>query len=156
MPVIREEDDSPGRRPQHKLKFRRLPGRFAVCQLPADAPVPDWATSGAFVSITRSEDELSIVCPGDNVPAGPAGNVKAEHGWMCFKLEGPFPFAQTGVLASFIDPLAEQGVPIFAISTYDTDYVLVQESYAAIALATLRGAGHELWSPDDSWRKLIE
>jgi uncharacterized protein len=156
MPVIREEDDSPERRPQHKLKFRRLPGLFAVCQLPADALVPGWAASGRFVSITRSEDELSIVCPGDNVPAGPAGNVKAEHGWMCFKLEGPFPFAQTGVLASFIDPLAEQGVPIFAISTYDTDYVLVQESHAGVALATLRGAGHELWPQGDSRRKVIE
>ena len=152
MPVIRDEDDSPGRRPQHKLKFRRLPGLFEICQLPCDASVPDWATSGPFISITRSEEELSIVCLGDNVPAG----VKAERHWMCFKLEGPFPFAQTGVLASFIDPLAEQGVPIFAISTYDTDYVLVQESYARVTLATLREAGHELWPPDDSWQKLIE
>ncbi len=118
--------------------------------------MPDWVTSGSFVSITRSEDELSIVCPSDNVPFAPAGNVKAERGWMCFKLEGPFPFEQTGVLASFIDPLAAQGVPIFAISTYDTDYVLVQESYAGVTLAALREAGHELWPPDDSWQKLIE
>ena len=152
MPVIREEDDSQERRPRHKLRFRQLPGLYAVCQLPGGAPVPDWAASGHFVSITHSEEEVSIVCPEDNVPPG----VKAEHGWICFKLEGPFPFAQTGVLASFIDPLAEQGVPIFAISTFDTDYVLVQESYAGVTLATLREAGHELWSPDDSWKKLIE
>jgi hypothetical protein len=149
---MREEDSPQENRPRHRLKFRRLPGPFAVCQLPADAPVPEWATSGPFVSVTRSEDELSVVCPDENVPDG----VKAESGWVCFKLEGPFPFAQTGVLASFIDPLTEQGVPIFAISTYNTDYVLVQESYAAVTLATLREAGHELWSPDGSWRRLIE
>jgi uncharacterized protein len=154
--MIRDEDDSHPPRPRHSLKFRWLPGPFAVCQLPADAPLPEWVTSGPFVSITRSEDELSIVCPSENVPFGPAGNVKVEHGWICFKLEGPFPFAQTGVLASFIDPLAERGVPIFAISTYDTDYVLVQESYSGLAQGALRDAGHELWPPDDSWRKLIE
>lgn len=83
-------------------------------------------------------------------------DVKAERGWICFKLEGPFPFLQTGVLTSFIDPLADRRVPVFAVSTYDTDYVLVKQELAGEALAALQQAGHELWPKDESWRKLIE
>lgn len=71
---------------------------------------------------------------------------KCESSWTCFKLDGPFPFAQTGVLASFINPLAQRGVPIFAISTFDTDYVLVKEDHVAAALEALLAAGHELIS----------
>ena len=129
-----------------------MPGPFAVCQLPADAPLPEWAWTGPVVSVTRTADELSIVCPADNVPA----NVKSSHPWICLKLEGPFAFSEVGILASFIGPLAEKGVPIFAISTYDTDYVLVSESYADMTLQALKDAGHELWPRDESWRKLIE
>jgi uncharacterized protein len=91
---------------------------------------------------TRTAEELSIVCPADQAPA----NAKCESSWTCFKLEGPFPFALTGVLASFIDPLAQRGVAIFAVSTFDTDYVLVKEEHLAAALEALRAAGHELIS----------
>ena len=105
-----------------QLKFRRLPATFAVCRLAPDASVPAIATS-LFTSITRTGEEFSIVCPIDNVPE----NAKCESPWICFKLEGPFPFSLTGVLASFLDPLARDGVPIFAVSTFDTDYVLVKE-----------------------------
>jgi hypothetical protein len=68
--------------------------------------------------------------------------VKASGSWVCFKLEGPFAFSETGILASFLDPLAEDGVPIFAISTFDTDYVLVQEEFQAAALRSLQRGGH--------------
>ena len=125
---------------KHTLKFRRITGSFAVCQLPPDAALPDWALGGAVTSVTRTADEFSIVCPSDAVPEG----VKAEKGWICFELGGPFPFSQTGVLESFIDPLAERGVPIFAISTFDTDYVLVKDEFIGAALGALQGAGHEL------------
>jgi hypothetical protein len=64
------------------------------------------------------------------------------------KLEGPFPFSQTGVLLSFIEPLSSNGIPIFAISTYDTDYVLIQEEFAGMALEMLQAAGHELAAPE--------
>jgi len=131
------------------LKFRWITGQFAVCRLPADAPLPEWALSGPFTSVTRTADELSIVCLADNLPPG----ISSEAHWICFKLEGPFAFSQVGILALFIDPLAAAGVPVFAISTYDTDYVLISEDFAAIALDTLRDAGHELWPRDDSWRK---
>jgi uncharacterized protein len=119
-----------------------VPGEFAVCRLPAAAPLPSWPWNGPVVSVTRTADELSIVCFAKNVPA----NVQSTHAWICFKLEGPFPFSEVGVLASFINPLVEKGVPVMAIATYDTDYVLVSEDNAAVALRALRDAGHELLS----------
>ena len=123
---------------RHPLCFSRVPGQFAICRLPGDASVPDWATQGPFFSVTRTGDELSVVCQAENVPS----EIKCEAGWACFKLEGPFPFSQTGVLASFIDPLAESAIPIFAISTYDTDYVLVKEETVEAAVSALQRAGH--------------
>jgi uncharacterized protein len=124
---------------RHKLKFRWLPGLYAIVRLAHDAPVDDWATRGDFTSITRTTEELSIVCPADNLPTA----VHSSHHWICLKLEGPFPFSQTGVLLSFIEPLSRKDIPIFAISTYDTDYVLIQEEFAW-AIEILREAGHEL------------
>jgi hypothetical protein len=109
-------------------------------RLGPDASVPEWATEGEFTSITRTADELSIVCLADNLPP----DVDSQRHWICLKLEGPFPFSQTGVLLSFIEPLSSKGIPIFAISTYDTDYVLIQEEFAGMALDSLQQAGHEL------------
>jgi len=119
-----------------------VPGKFVVCRLPANALLPDWARNGLFNSVTRTEDELSIVCAADSVPE----EHKPKTLWACLKLEGPFSFSEVGILASFIDPLAENGVPIFAVSTYDTDYVLVNEDLAGIALQILQDAGHALLS----------
>ena len=124
---------------RHQLKFRQLPGPYAIVRLAPNAQMPDWATKGDFTSITRTADELSVVCPSDNLPR----DVQSPHRWICLKLEGPFPFELTGVLLSFIEPLSTKGIPIFAISTYDTDYVLIQEEFAW-ALDVLRDAGHEL------------
>lgn len=135
-----------------KLKYRWIQGSFAVCQLPPTAPVPDWASNGPLLSITRTAEELSIVCPEEGVP----DNIKAEKQWQCFMLEGPFPFSQTGVLLSFIQPLSQSGVPIFAISTFNTDYVLIQAEFVGMAVEALRGAGHEISNTDESWRKLIK
>jgi len=134
-----------GRAPQrHQLKFRQLPGPYAIVRLAADAPVPDWATKGDFTSITRTADELSVVCPTDNLPP----DVPSPQQWICLKLEGPFPFSLTGVLLSFIEPLSNNGVPIFAVSTYDTDYVLVQQEFSAASLDALRKSGHSLVPQD--------
>lgn len=124
---------------RHQLKFRRLPVAYAIVRLAPDAPVPDWATRGDFTSITRTVDELSIVCPAENLPS----DVHSPHHWICLKLEGPFPLSQTGVLLSFIEPLSKNDVPIFSVSTYDTDHVLILEEFAR-ALDILREAGHEL------------
>jgi uncharacterized protein len=123
-----------------RLKFRQLPEIFAVCQLPAYAPIPEWASRGEFFSITRTSQELSIVCQEANVPE----KVKAEKDWACLKLEGPFPFAETGVLLSFVAPLSEAGVPIFAVATFNTDFVLVKREFLSRALHVLKQAGHQL------------
>ncbi len=122
-----------------RLKFRQLADTFAVCRLPPDAPVPQYAAA-EFISITRTAEELSIVCPFDQAPA----SANCESPWTCFKLEGPFPFSLTGILASFLDPLAEDGIPIFAVSTFDTDYILVKKDHATAAVETLIKAGHTL------------
>jgi uncharacterized protein len=126
----------------HQLKFRQLTRPYAIVKLSTNASVPAWATHGDFTSITRTPDELSIVCPADNLPS----DINSPNRWICLKLEGPFPFELTGVLLSFIQPLSSNNVPIFAISTYDTDYVLIQEEFAGHALNALQQAGHELIS----------
>jgi uncharacterized protein len=123
---------------RHRLKFRLLTGHYAIVRMAPDALVPDWATKGDFSSVTRTADELSIVCPAHSLPP----EVHSSRRWICLKLEGPFPFSQTGVLLSFLEPLSTRDVPIFAISTYDTDYVLIQEAFAW-AIDALLEAGHE-------------
>ncbi len=126
--------------PTHQLKFRQIPGTYAIVRLAPDAPVPDWATKGAFSSITRTPDELSVVCPIENLPA----NVLSSHRWICLKLEGPFPFSLTGILLSFIEPISASGIPVFSISTFDTDYVLIQEEHEGTTLDLLQAVGHRL------------
>ena len=125
------------------LKFSRLPGSFAICRLPANADVPNWAVRGPFFSVTATSDELSIVCPGAQVPA----EIPHENGWACFKLEGPFPFSATGILASFVQPLSDRAIPLFAVSTFDTDYVLVKQDWVEKAVEALQDAGHEEIQP---------
>ncbi|MBL0161290.1 MAG: ACT domain-containing protein [Bryobacterales bacterium] len=119
------------------LAFRVCDGRWAVCRLAPDAEIPSWLGTG-FVSITRTPHELSIVCPEQGVPA----EVQAERAWACLQLQGPFAFTLTGVLASFLAPLAAARVPIFALSTYDTDWVLIPGSRLDDALSALAAAGH--------------
>jgi hypothetical protein len=114
-------------------RFRVHEGRWAVSKLAADAAVPGWAWAGGFASITRTPAELSVVCRQEHVPEG----VQAEKDWACLELEGPMPFEMTGVLHGFLAPLAEAGVPIFAISTYDTDWVLVPGARLEAALESL-------------------
>ena len=120
------------------LTLIALPDTLAVCKLDVTAPIPVWADGDGFVSITRTEDELSIVCADARVPS----DVKAEHGWRAFKLEGPFDFALVGVLKQVLDPLAEANVGIFAISTYDTDHVLVKALQFEQAVTALTRFGH--------------
>jgi uncharacterized protein len=119
--------------------LRLLPGRYAACRLAADADVPTWA-SGSFCSVTRTPDELSVVCAEDLIAEG----TKCEGGLRVFQVVGPLEFSLTGVLSSIAGPLAAAGVSIFAIATFDTDYVLVKEENLAKAEDSLRAAGHRL------------
>ena len=125
------------------MRLRVLPGRFAVCRLDASAALPSWfsLTDGAVAAVVRrGGDELSLVCASGAPPA----DVVAERDWMALEIAGPMEFTLTGVLASVASPLAEAGVPIFALATYDTDVVLVPGARAEDAVRALRDGGHEV------------
>jgi hypothetical protein len=128
------------------VNLRRLADRFAICRLAPADPVPPWATGPGFVSITRTRSELSLVVSDRRVPAG----VRSEGGWRALEVEGPIPFSATGVLASLVSPLAAEAVSTFAISTFDTDYLLVREGDLPRATAALEAAGHRVASGPDA------
>jgi hypothetical protein len=119
------------------LTLTILPGCYAVCRLPADAPFPLWS-AGDFVSISRTADELSVVCAEDAVPA----EVRCERGWRCLRVAGTIDFGVVGVLASLTAPLAGARVSVFAVSTFDTDYLLVKEADFDRACEALERQGH--------------
>jgi uncharacterized protein len=121
---------------KHSLSV--LDRRFAICRLEPGARVPDWAGAGDVWSVTRTPDELSVVCEAEGVPEA----VECERDWRCLKVDGPLDFSLVGVLASIASALASARVSLFAISTFDTDYVLVRDSDLDAAIRTLRSAGH--------------
>ena len=124
----------------------RVPGltvlgeRLSICRLDASEEVPVWAAGSSFFSVTRTRDELSVVCPEEVVPE----SISRERGWRAFRLEGTFDLSMVGVLASVASPLAEAGASIFVVSTFDTDYVLVREEQLDLAVDTLRASGHRV------------
>lgn len=133
--------------PSGSLTLAVLDGELAVVRLAADAAVPDWLPTTGFTTVSRTADELSVLCAADAVPdLGPS--VPVERGWAVLKLEGPFAFTLTGILAAILVPLAEAGIGIFAVSTFDTDYVLVKQEQLDGAVAVLRAAGHTVHGSD--------
>ena len=120
------------------LTLRVQPGVYAVCRLAPDAAVPAWAQGPGFSSVTRTADELSVVCPESAVPAG----VRAERAWTLLQVAGPFPFTAVGILASVAQPLATAGVSLLALGTFDTDYVLIKRAQLDDARRALTAAGH--------------
>jgi hypothetical protein len=122
----------------HQLTFIVVPDLLAVCRLDQNGKIPAWASSGTLCSITRTADELSIVCQQNHVPDG----IRCERGWRCLRVAGTMDFSMIGVVASLSMPLAEAGVGIFVISTFDTDYLLVKDDDFSKAVAALRAAGH--------------
>lgn len=122
-----------------KLTLALLPESFAICRLDADAPIPEWAKSESFYSLTRTADELSIVCAQTNVPVG----IKCGSDFRCLKIEGKLDFSEIGILASLATTLANTRISILAISTYDTDYILLKEHELKKAIGVLREAGHQ-------------
>ncbi len=122
----------------NQLTLSVLPDMLAICRLAPSTQPPLWALTGPFVALTRTVDELSIVCPQANVP----DDVRCERGWRAFKVAGPLDFALTGTLASLATPLAQAGISIFAVSTFDTDYLLVKSDVLAEAIVVLTDAGH--------------
>jgi hypothetical protein len=111
---------------------------LALCRLDPRAPVPAWAWTGPFVSVTRTADELSLVCAAAAVP--PDATVAAP--WRALRVAGPLDLSEVGVLARLAAPLAAAGVSVFVVATYDTDWLLVRASAVDAAVAALRAAGH--------------
>jgi hypothetical protein len=122
------------------LNLSLLPHTYAVCQFHPDKHIPYWALLGDFVSLTRTQEELSIVCQEDNVPA----DVEAERGWRCVQVQGAFDFSVSGVHVSLAIPLAEADISVLAIATYATDYLLIKEEKVEQALRVLVRAGHHV------------
>jgi transcriptional regulator len=129
--------------PVHRLHLLAVPGSFAVCKLPPGAALPV-APPGAFWSVTRTADELSVVCEEAAAPEG----ANCERGWRCLRVAGAMPFTLVGVLASLTAPIARVGVGVFAVSTFDTDYLLVKSDDFPKAVAALRTAGHAVETPE--------
>ena len=124
-----------------------LAGRYAACMLPSLASIPSWAMSGGdFWSITRTSDELSIICAQVHLPVEDHPDLMVTQDWMLLRIEGPFAFDVTGVLAALSDVLAREGVVLLAVATYQTDYLLVKAEQIDSAIAALKKAGHHVRS----------
>lgn len=120
------------------LTLSILPAPLSICRLPAEAPIPAWALTGDFFSVTRTCAELSLVCPEAGVP----GDIQAENGWRGLKVEGMLDFSLVGILAGLASALAGAGISLFAISTFETDYILIKENRLSDAVEALSAAGY--------------
>ena len=110
---------------KRNLTLSLMPDTYAVCRLAPDSKVPEWAYQGSFYSISKTSDELSIVVDQRFAPAG----IKKAENWKGFKIEGPLDFSITGILAALSKTLADNKIPLFCVSTFDTDYILVESKY---------------------------
>ncbi|MEL4305361.1 ACT domain-containing protein [Methanococcoides sp. LMO-2] len=120
------------------LNLTLLKNKFGVCRLEGDNSIPEWADSNEICSITRTAEELSIVCPEENIPSG----IICEKDWKCLKVEGPLDFSLIGILARISNLLAEEKISIFVISTYNTDYILVREADVKATIEKLSANGY--------------
>lgn len=117
------------------MRLILLPDILAICRLAPDEDLPAWAMqSSSFFAVTRTADELSIVCSDAVVPVG----TRCERPWKALKIVGPLDFSLVGILAPLVTALAQAGISIFAVSTFDTDYILVKEEQAAHAIEVLQ------------------
>jgi uncharacterized protein len=124
----------------HPFPVSILPYKLAICRLDPGAPLPDKLFRLPFWSVTSTEDELSIILPEENIPPGS----RSENHWSCLKVQGPLDFGLTGILASLTSPLADAGIPVFALSTFDTDYLLIKDSDLEEAINVLKNQGHQI------------
>jgi hypothetical protein len=128
--------------PSRLLTLRLLPETFAICRLEPDAAIPAWLPRQGFTAVIRTTDELAIYSPEEPIPQ----DVQAARGWRAFELAGPFDFGETGVIASVAAPLAEAGISISVLATYDTDYLFVHQDALESAAEVLAAAGHHIVS----------
>jgi hypothetical protein len=123
-----------------QLKLSLLKNKYAICSLPKDAPIPEWALAQSLASINRTDKELTIVCKQDIIPS----QYQSDLNWRCFKIDGSFDLNQIGVISSISSPLADAGISIYVISTYDTDYFLIKDDNLEKTISTLSASGHSI------------
>ena len=121
-----------------EINIKLLKEKYAVCQLGATEEIPEWSNKGEFISVTRTRDELSIVCLEKDVPK----EIKKELNWNILKIEGQLDFSLVGILAAISSILAKKAISIFVISTFNTDYILVKEKDTENALNVLIEEGY--------------
>lgn len=131
---------------QRHLTLSLLPGWYSICRMDAATPVPPWATRDTFFSVTRTAEELSVVCETAAVPQG----IQAEHDRRAFAVQGPLDFNAIGILAELSGRLAAATVSLFVVSTYDTDYLFVRDVDVNRSTAALREAGHSVLGDTNS------
>lgn len=118
------------------LVLEALPLALSVLRFKPDTKLSaDFVNAGGFLNICRTQDELSVVCESANLPE--EAPQKIQTGWKAFKVKGTLDFSLTGILSAIAKPLADNEIPIFAVSTFDTDYVLVEEKYFTKAQGVL-------------------
>jgi uncharacterized protein len=123
-----------------KLAMKALSGKYGVCRLSYNEDLPNWYSRSEFFSITKTSEELSIVCSQDSIPQ----NIKCERDWRILKVIGPLDFSLIGILSSISSILAQSGISIFALSTYDTDYILVKEKDFENTVIALSNESYEI------------
>ncbi|AAM06197.1 TPA: ACT domain-containing protein [Methanosarcina acetivorans] len=129
---------------QNKLTLSILKSMFGICRLDSGSEIPTWVYESSFFSITKTPEELSLVCPESSIPVNIPEKVRTEKGWSCLKVEGPLDFGLTGILAGISKVLADNYISVFAVSTYDTDYILIREKCLKLAVRALEEAGYEV------------
>jgi hypothetical protein len=139
--IVSMAAQTPPPRQRPRLPLELLPDTLAICRLEAGAALPSWAgEAGAFLTVSRTAEELSITAVQRTVPP----DATCERDYRALRVRGPLPLDLVGILAAIADPLAEAGLSIFAISTYDTDYVLVKSDDLTRATEVLERAGHRV------------
>ena len=123
-----------------QISLQRQEGAYSVARLDPGEPVPDWAEGAGFASITRTDDELSIICLDERIPSG----AKAARGWVCYKFMGPFAFEAAGVILTVIRPLSENGIGVLVVSSFDGDIIFIRSSDTKAAEDLVQQAGHRL------------
>ena len=123
-----------------KIRLKKLTGLYAVAQINQQEKVPDWVDGDGFVSISRTDDELSLVCLQQRIPP----EIKMDKGWICFKFQGPFAFGEAEVILSIIRPLSENGIGKFVVSTFNGDMILIKLEDVPTAITLLQEAGHTM------------
>jgi len=125
-----------------RFEFYLLPGRMAICRLDPEEESPPWASSAVLSSVTRTQAETTVVCQEEDVPAG----ITCDKSWRCLRIGGVLDFSETGILSSLTALLADDGIPLFALSTYSTDLILIKEKDLPRTMLALTGSGHRVFS----------